>query len=315
MALMWSAAPPRSFMNDGCRGRYSSVPPKAENFPESRGPQYYSPRRLDLHNTLIGNVTLRFKEKGTTERDLTLSNGVDVRHLLPAGPGSYEPDDLWKRSRSPQDGLSPSSGSGLSPTKTPDGRRSPPRSPPLGGSGKLVSATVLRTGAEDLGPGSYDPMLPKTSQSGGTFSRLKRDSNLPLRRPKPLTREEVDTLPPVGCGKPGTSEPGIRGSPRRPPGKTVAVRGPTIPISPRKFNLTNPNSFTYRDRDADFNVPPPGWYNARDTVTSRSSLTLSRGGRFTSSPRRIDLSRRTAAPGPGTYYADDGTNPVRATFR
>jgi hypothetical protein len=188
------------------------------------------------------------------------------------------------------------------------------RSPPqIGGRAKLVSSSVRRTALPDtIGPGTYDPPLPKQSKAAGAQfakSKVRRSANDPIPRPPPLLPEELAALPPVGAGKPGTAEPGIRGSPRKPAGKVLAKKGATISQSPRNFNLHNPNSFMPRHKDQDFAIPPPGWYDAKDEAVRRHNPKQGAGA-FTTSPRRIDLARRTAAPGPGTYQMGDSSGIV-----
>jgi hypothetical protein len=309
---LWSAAPPRTTLNDAIRGRYSCHDPKTENFPDSKGPAHYTPRHPNLRKSDTGNVILRHVPIGKTERDLTLSNGVNVRHVLPAGPGTYEPVDLWKETRSPTHADDLLTGperllATLSGRSTTSGK-SPSRSPPLGGAAKLASSALRHTGLDEtIGPGSYSPSPPASPSKTVRFSQLRRDANNALPRPQPLSPDEAKLLPPVGTGKPSTADAGLRGSPRRPPGKVMGVRGPTISTTARTFNLHNPNSFTFRHKDVDFAVPPPGWYNARDDVTRKRSP-RSGAGTFSTSPRRIDLARRTAAPGPGTYSYENASS-------
>lgn len=283
---LWSLSPPRVTMGEPNRGRFSSTEPKPDT---TLGPAHYSPKRCDLHNSATGNVALR-PVLGKTEREVTLSNGVNVRHVSPIGPGAYQVQESWQRLHTPGS-PSPARSRSVSPSGRP-GTCSPVRD----------MKSTLRTSSGALGPGEYgvppDPQRPVAR--GVAFSKTPRAVCAQLDKPKPLSIQELHALSPQSPNKSLT--PARK---QRPVSQTLTKRGSTISKTPRCFNLSNPNSFTFAHRDDRALVPPPGWYEVSVKATPRKPVGLpspSRGaGTFSTSPRRIQLAYKTSAPGPGTY--------------
>ena len=311
----WSLGQPRACLNDANRGRFSAVEPKAENNPFSRGPAGYNPNvefaRKQTPSSRVGCVFLR-PIRGETEREQALSDGTLIRHILPAGPGSYEVGSTLLNGE-------------LSPTRhrSPQRDAARARSPPFGGAAAQRSSPPVERAPA---PGAYD-----------TDAALRKASNKPTSPTLPLgqsprgvaegpgvwrcgvslaptsprtsytgARRQTNAAPRTARGD-AASTPAAAGSRTRapapaPPGlssqQLPKPKGGTFTRTPRNFNLHNVNSFTPRERDADFAHPPPGWYAPKGSHNPRTQRLV---GCFSKTPRVIDLSNKTPAPGPGTY--------------
>lgn len=281
----WALQPKRTLLNDPNRSRFSARDPPFENLPNSPGPAAYTPR--PVMPIVKGAVKLTHVPVGMTERDRTLSNGVKVDHVLPINSLTYVPEYFPRTIKSPPQTLSP---------------RTSPRFP------KPVT-DAERYAAELPGPGSY--LTPTPPGRSSKWSQSKRSVCEPLVR-EHLSYDEPPTasksVTPRQSRSPvqspslgGSLRSGLSPSPQvGHGGVSPPLKGPTIGHSPRHFNLHNPNSNVARERDPDFDNPPPGRYN--NTISPKSSAaTAGTKGKFSPSPRRMDMTRNVDVPGPGSY--------------
>ena len=192
-----------------------------------------------------------------------LSNGVLLDHISPLGPGCYSPDVISSPPTSPRNGTG------------------------FGGNSPRNTDAPWKSTLASPGPGAYK--TPEKTPPKIAMSKAVRTVCLPVV--KDASPREKPTP------KPSPTKHVARAS-----ASLSKMKGASISNSPRHFNLHNPNSALPRERDPDFDNPPPGSYSARYPGSRAPTV-----GRMSATPRSLAMTPRSEVPGPGSYNPTGGT--------
>lgn len=261
--MSWAASSQRILMNDSNRCRFSVNAPAFENFPSLiLGPGTYDVTRWKPR-TPRGQVSLHKTTDGVSERQKEIC-GTPVKKILPISASSYNPKPSLAE-HSIRNAQRPSS-----TFVSCSGRKlwdEPPENPsPLDYSPTPVlviprppTAVILSEERLCNSPVRRDPM-PMLSPNATYSQRGCSPLSVSMTRGKPGMSQGGGLSPDLDAS--GGGGGGTNTSPRSPgAGGACNVPGIRIPVAKRNLNIHNLNSMFERNKDADFDNPPPGTYD------------------------------------------------------